>query len=292
MSSDEQEEASGVTFRTRLVAPAARIPGPLKFANYAGLTKFRIIDPNRTTGNKSTISTSRKPLQRIQAEQVEQQQGKEIAADVDDGEGQCNDENSGITSPMARATLSRPSISSAISRLPSKLSGLARPTPVRQMLSSAASSQQGSLLDLEAGNHHQPRLTFLSAKTPALVQASVSTPSNLATTTGLPSKTSRTVTKTTASERLVQPSSPATTPFMTANEFQNRNKLSSGLIDLSSVEDDVSQIRKLLEQLVPILVDSQQTQERLASENEQLRNELASVKSTLKALKKAYSLMS
>lgn len=176
--------------------------------------------------------------------------------------------------PMLAAPTSTTVTTSSTNRLPIRPSGLVRPTPVKQIISAPTSTTtllkqpQTSRLPSSA----LPSSSKLATLRPSAIKSTtVEKPRALIRAKFSPSQNPSLVTESITTKA-------TTTSTTTLSQITNGN-------DISSIEHDVGQIRRLLEQLLTLLQASHADQESMAQENERLRREVADLKGKIRAIR-------
>lgn len=174
---------------------------------------------------------------------------------------------------------------SSTSRIPSKPSGLAKPTPVKHIISAASTTSAIK----------QPTQRPLTSSRPSSSGGSKLTELRLQSATKSVSPKKPTALYQFNNHQLSQQQQSQQTKQATQIESVSSSASNSNLLDVSilnSVTGDVGAIRRLLEQLLGLLQSSsqetkdiQESYATLERENEQLRRENTELKNKLRAIK-------
>lgn len=349
---DHQAESSA-TKATTVTIRTLRPPGTVrktphsaiaqnpKLTSYIAQNRFRLLNPPQTAPPTSS-STSLGPLQRLQqqaSEHLNQTHYKAQSSSATDNNVATNTMvlgANGLTSAAYNQPLqqARPPVTNT--RLPPPgRSGLARPTPLQQIVTSTGMKTpqkrtSGNIsivkttLATERNNHFgsstQLRPSSNLASHGMSSQASIGSHSKLApmvprprtaTTLIRPRGAGQNIVSSTTfdkrkvgvgqTENMVVP--PASEPRLRSqttignvtssltseqtlsNTLGENHDPAAYLINLSSVENDVGEIRRLLEQLLCLLQTANQDQANKERENEKLRQEVRELKSKIRSIR-------
>lgn len=313
--------------------PPSSVPAHnARLNSYMAQNRFKLLNPaSNSTANTNSGSILR-PLQRLQLRADYLLPSQHTEGISSSGTTQSLNNNPERVSPVSTAT------SSTTRMPPTGYSGLARPTPVQQIITStntkvphkaptrgvvksslttvsSSNFKSSSQLRQPQSSSNQPGILRLPAQTLGGSQSKLAQPANsrprTATTLVKPSGTSQTGTisckasseirrnapilaksvGTVAAQRILDPclrSQASTNKVVssstnqsTADHRKDIIAAAGPLIDLSSVGNDVGEIRKLLEQLLGVLQSAHIEQDNKDRENEKLRQEVRELKSKI-----------
>jgi hypothetical protein len=319
--------------------PPAETAQSSRLTNYIAQNRFRLLNPNPTHTTTSTNSgTILRPLQRLQ-QQAENPNPPQFLAhsSAATNNADTNTMASSAYGPASSKSSSQPSRTSAsATRIPSSgYSGLARPTPIQQIVTSTttktpqrpalsgnvagvkSSIAQARTVNFGSSTQLRPSNNLISQRVPSQTLggshsklSSTHIRPRTATTLVRPKAIDQTIVPSTVTDKQKPSLKTDDTVAPTAPQPRFRSQISSShvtsaiqdpnskgiqkkgetptaaqLIALSSVENDVGEIRRLLEQLLCLLQMAHQDQDNKERENERLKQEVRELKSKIRSIR-------